>query len=118
MLRIYNDAAVPDRTLLEAEQQVGYIFQTAGISLHIVNCPVNPLAHPTVAACPQLLSSRDLVVRLVLRSKTSSETFGIAFLPAQGRGKYSDVFYEPVLQMRGSLASRVPLNEGRLLGHV
>jgi hypothetical protein len=117
-LRIYNAASVPGRTLLEAEQQLGYIFHTAGIAINILNCPVNPLADPTVTACPQSLGPSDLVVRLIPRGKASDETFGLAFLPAEGKGKYSDVFYEPVLQMRKSLSSKASLNEGRLLGHV
>jgi hypothetical protein len=117
-LRIYNAASVPERTLLEAEQQVGYIFHTAGIAIDILNCPVNSLADPTVTACPQSLGPSDLLVRLVPRGKASGETFGLAFLPAEGKGKYSDVFYEPVLKMRNSLSSGAPLNEGRLLGHV
>jgi hypothetical protein len=117
-LRIYNAASVTDRTLADAEQQIQYIFRTAGISTNILNCRALAPANSSVALCPQSLGPNDLVIRLVPRGRSSSDTFGMAFLPAEGQGRYCDVFYEPVLRIRDSLATQTHLNEGRLLGHV
>ena len=117
-LRVYNAASVPSVTLDEAEQQVGYIFRAAGVPIRVLNCLVEKSAGPAATVCPLVLGPNDLVVRLVPSGKSSSETFGLAFLPAEGQGRYSDVFYGPVIEMRQQFCGRVPLDEGRLLGHL
>lgn len=117
-LRIYNAASIPYRTLDVAEQQVGFIFRAAGVLIRVVNCAAEKSSDPSATVCPLVLGPSELVLRLVPRGKSSSETFGIAFLPAEGQGRYSDVFYTPVLEMRQSFSGRLPLDEGRLLGHI
>jgi hypothetical protein len=117
-VRIYNAASVPYKTLDDAEQQAGYIFRAAGVPIGVVNCAAADSGKSVEKICPLTLAPDDLVVRLIPRGKSSSETFGMAFLPAEGQGRYADVFYGPVLDLRQSFSGRVPLDEGRLLGHL
>jgi hypothetical protein len=107
---VYNTAQVSLRDLALAEQQAIMIFREARIATAWVNCTAASLE----GAC-QPGGPGQFIVHIVARGKTSSDAvFGLAFLGANGTGKYSDVFYDRIEKMhRDSGAS-----PGRLLGTV
>jgi hypothetical protein len=107
---VYNTVQVSLRDLALAQQQAATIFRQAGIATAWVNCT----AASRKGAC-QPAGPGQFILHIVARGKTSSDAvFGLAFLGANGTGKYSDIFYDRIEKMhRDSGAS-----PGRLLGTV
>jgi hypothetical protein len=92
---VYNDAHVAETMLAEAEKEATRIFQRAGVSVAWLNCSVQDGSRPK--GCDQLNKPSQLVQRIVPRCRIfRDEIFGVAFLSADGTGRYSDVFYDRV----------------------
>ena len=107
---VYNTARVPLPDLALAERETTMIFRQAGIATAWVNCSATTLKGPCQPSGP-----REFILHIVARGKTSSDAvFGLAFLGADGTGRYSDIFYDRIEKMhRDSGAS-----PARLLGTV
>jgi hypothetical protein len=92
---VINRAEVAESLLANASGQAGRILQKAGINSRWVNCPKTPDSFQA-ADCAQQLKTGELVVRIVPRGRTVSESiFGVSFL-TDDRGAYADVFFEPL----------------------
>jgi len=112
---IYNDAQVPSDTLRRAEQQAARIFSRAGFDVTWLNCThVN--SGRGAAACNEIDAPGHLALRITARlaSSTSDAAFGVAFLAADGTGRYSDVFWKRAQELHAN--SNVDL--GEILGSV
>ena len=112
---LYNDAQVPSGTLRRAEQQAARIFSRAGFDVTWLNCThVN--SGRGAAACNEIDAPGHLALRITARlaSSTSDAAFGVAFLAADGTGRYSDVFWKRAQELHAN--SNVDL--GGILGSV
>ncbi|PYX01499.1 MAG: hypothetical protein DMG86_10090 [Acidobacteria bacterium] len=92
-VRLYSDVQLSTKALVQAQQEAVRIFRQAGVETVWV---------------------QFLVMRIVSKALTSAESiFGMAFL-SEGRGTYSDLFYDSVEKLHQECGASVP----RVLGHV
>lgn len=104
---LVNDSVgVHPIVLSKAEAEATRLFRAAGISIRWVSCRETD-------ACRRTLTRDELVLHIVHNGKTQSAfAFGEAFLGDDGRGQYSDIFFDRVKAAPGNT------NVGRLLGVV
>lgn len=104
---LVNDSASVQRDLLEkAEIEASRLFEDAGVSIRWMHCNESD-------ACRRRLSRDEFVLSIVPNGKTHSEfVFGEAFLGEDGRGQYSDVFFDRIRTAPGNI------DVGRMLGVV
>jgi len=104
---LVNDSASVQRDLLEkAEIEASRLFEDAGVSIRWMHCNESD-------ACQRRLSRDEFVLSIVPNGKTHSEfVFGEAFLGEDGRGQYSDVFFDRIRTAPGNI------DVGRMLGVV
>jgi hypothetical protein len=94
---VNNSAGVPASILKGAEREAARIFRAAGIGLVWVDCSkeIGDLDH----RCRTAPGTNEFILHIVPGGKTSSDfVFGLAFLGQNGDGKYSDIFYDRVLE--------------------
>lgn len=97
---VYNDAAVPAKSLLRAEAKASMIYRRGGVELHWLDSPA---------------SRPELAIRIIPKSRNlSSEVFGIAFLDANGFGQQADIFYRNIAELSAVWSQ----NQAELLGSV
>lgn len=111
---VFNDAATPRPVVEFAEQEASRIFMSAGLEITWVDCLARQENVPS-ASCPPPQGPTNLNLRILPRGKTLKEdSFGVAFLAADGTGTYIDVFYDAVEKLQHESNT----SPGRLLGHV
>lgn len=114
---LFNDAGVDSATLAEAQSRASAIFSYSGIEVDWLVCgPVDPNDFlPRRTACSALVWPSHLSVRIRPRAiSISAETFGQAFVNAEGEGLYSNVYYQ---NLAHSSAHR-DVSDGEMLGYV
>jgi hypothetical protein len=111
---VFNDAAT-SRPLLEfAEQEASRIFMAAGLEIHWVDCTARQENAPG-SICPAPHGPTHLNLRIVQGGrKVKEDSFGVAFLAADGTGTYIDVFYDAIKKLHHESNTSM----ARLLGHV
>jgi hypothetical protein len=114
---VYDDAGLGLETLKQAEEAASYVFYRAAIDVHWRNCSVD--AEPTHAlGCVKAEYPSDLQLRFLRKSHNLKfETAGIAYLTADGKGCYSEVFVEPVEEVHETLSVSVPNVLGQAAAH-
>jgi hypothetical protein len=111
-VRLYSDVQLSSKTLAQAEHETVRILRQAGVETVWVECKT--LASSSDPRCQIQPGPRYLIVRIVPKSyKAADSIFGMAYL-ADGRGAYSDVFYDSVEKLHQECGASVP----RVLGHV
>jgi hypothetical protein len=112
---LVNDSAgVKPSVLRKAEQEAGRVFDGAGIAVTWVNCGETD-------ECRRILRPKEFVLHIVPGGKTPSDVvFGEAFLGEDGRGQYSDVFFDRLRQAQGdvNLALLLGAVSAHELGHL
>lgn len=89
---VNDSASVGPSILRQAEREAGRLFEAAGIEIQWVNCA-------QTNECGHVLGPKEFVLHIVPEGKTRSDTvFGEAFLGEDGRGQYSDVFFDRLRQ--------------------
>jgi hypothetical protein len=114
---LFNDAGVDSATLAEAQSRASAIFSHSGIEVDWLVCvPADPNDFlPGRTACSALAWPSHLSVRIRPRAlHVSAETFGQAFVDADGEGLYSNVYYQNLARSSGHR----DLSDGELLGYV
>ena len=108
---IYDDAQVPRNTLARAEQQAIDIYAHAGLGIRWVNC-----IHPGAEVCNSGGEPVNLILRITMKiaRSTNDAAFGLAYLGADGNGRYADVFWPRIEHLQAT--SKV--NAGLILGAV
>jgi hypothetical protein len=95
IVALYDDVQIPPRVLTDAEDQATRIYQKAGISILWINCKSSRTDAQPDLRCQDPPSAMHLILRIVPKTLTASDGFfGVAFLSAEGKGAYSDVFYD------------------------
>ena len=91
---VYDDVQVPPDTLTGSEQGAAKIFSRAGFDVVWLNCTHADSSGS--AACDENDRPGHLVLRITSHgaSSTNDTAFGVAFLAADGTGRYGDVFWE------------------------
>jgi hypothetical protein len=112
---VFSDVPIPEQVLALAEQSASQIFSSAGVAVVWINCVHGPSATPD-QGCIRTYGLRDLVLRITshISSATSDAAFGVAWLDADGSGRYADVFWTRAQELRTN--SNADL--GRILGSV
>jgi hypothetical protein len=112
---LVNDSAdVKPSILRKAEREAGRLFDAAGIEIQWVNCAETD-------ECQRILGPSEFVLHIVPGGKTRSDfVFGEAFLGEDGRGQYSDVFFDRLRQAQGEvdLALLLGAVSAHELGHL
>jgi hypothetical protein len=111
---VFNDAATPRPVVEFGEEEASRIFMAAGLEITWVDCVARQENVPS-ASCLAPQGPTHLNLRIVQRAgKVREDSFGVAFLSADGTGTYIDVFYDAVKKLHAESNS----GPGRLLGHV
>lgn len=112
---VFSDVPIPEQVLALAEQSASQIFSSIGVDVVWINCIHGPSATPD-QGCIRTYGPRDLVLRITshVSSVTSDAAFGVAWLDADGSGRYADVFWTRAQELRTN--SNADL--GRILGSV
>lgn len=113
---VYNDAGVAQPMLKKAELVAATILGRAGISVDWENCSEKRMpAH----ACdnPQQESYVSLRVTPKPINSAVASIFGVAFLSAEGKGRYVDVFYSRILQLENNNRISLPAVLGCVMAH-
>lgn len=111
---VNNSAGVKPSVLRKAEREAGRLFDAAGIEIQWLNCGETD-------ECRRILGPNEFVLHIVARGRTRSDfVFGEAFLGEDGRGQYSDVFFERLRQAQGdvNLALLLGAVSAHELGHL
>jgi hypothetical protein len=112
---LVNDSArVKPSVLRKAEREAGRLFNAAGIEIQWVNCS-------ETNECRRILGPQEFVLHIVTGGKTLNDfIFGEAFLGEDGRGQYSDVFFDRLRQAQGdvNLALLLGAVSAHELGHL
>jgi hypothetical protein len=95
---LVNDSAgVKAEVLRQAEREAARLFEAAGIEISWVNCAESN-------ECQRLLGPKEFVLHILPVGRTGSDfVFGMAFLGEDGRGQYSDVFFDRLKQAQGNV---------------
>jgi hypothetical protein len=111
---VFNDAATPRPVVEFAEQEASRIFRAAGLETTWVDCVARQENVPS-ASCLAPQGPTHLNLRILPRGKRGEDdSFGVAFLAADGTGTYIDVFYDAAEKLHHESNT----SPGRLLGHV
>jgi hypothetical protein len=112
---LVNDSAgVESSVLRNAEREAGRMFDAAGIEIQWVNCA-------ETHECQRILGPKEFVLHIVPAGNTRSDfVFGEAFLGEDGRGQYTDVFFDRLRQTQGDvdLAMLLGAVSAHELGHL
>jgi predicted Zn-dependent protease len=95
---LVNDSVgVESWVLRQAEREAARLFEAAGIEIQWVHCAETD-------ECRHLLGPKEFVLHIVPMGNTRSDfVFGEAFLGEDGRGQYSDVFFDRLRQAEGDI---------------
>ena len=112
---VFSDVPIPEQVLALAERRASQIFSSAGVDVVWINCIHGPSTTPD-QGCSRTYGPRDLVLRITshVSSATSDAAFGVAWLAADGSGRYADVFWTRALELRTDANADL----GRILGSV
>ena len=112
---VFSDVPIPEQVLELAEQGASQIFSSAGVVVVWINCVHGPGTTPD-QVCSRPYGPRDLVLRITshVSSATSDAAFGVAWLDADGSGRYADVFWTRAQELRTNSDADL----GRILGSV
>jgi len=112
---IFSDVSIPEQVLKLAEERASQIFSSAEIDVVWINCVHGPGATPD-QGCSKSYGPRDLVLRITFHVSraTSDAAFGVAWLAADGSGRYADVFWNRAQE----LCANSNADLGQILGSV
>ena len=98
---VFSDVQIAAEILALAEQRASQIFSSAGVDVAWINCIHGPSTIPD-QGCSRTYGPHDLVLRITshVSSVTGDATFGIAWLAADGSGRYADVFWTRAQELR------------------
>ncbi|HXT75194.1 MAG TPA: hypothetical protein VN780_02805 [Candidatus Eisenbacteria bacterium] len=112
---VYDDARVGLEGLQQMEQISSEVFSRVGIEIRWLNCGVNGELTHVSGECGQARFPEMLQLRFLQKPRDLNPgTFGISYLNAGGEGCYSQVFVEPIEQLR----QQFPIGLSTLLGYV
>lgn len=114
-VRTYNYAAVPGKTLADAEQHAEEIFRRPGIELAWIECPRSPREVEKFPACTQIANDpRALTLKILTEAMAAGYALPVSNLGVTIQHHASFVFYSRVQQ----LSNTKGLSESVVLAHI
>ena len=114
---VFSDVPVPRDLLDSAERRAGQIFSVAGVEITWINCTQAANTGPR-PACTRDYGPDDFVLRITSHvSAVTSDTFGVAFLGSNGRGRYADVFWKRAQELDPHSSPRLDRILGSVMAH-
>jgi hypothetical protein len=112
---VFDDAGVGAATLRNAQQEASRLFRRANIEVLWLQCPQNRPERISFGRCSEVSFPSHLLLRIARRSRGATKsTMGMTFQSAGGEGCYTDLFYEPILELQ----MKNHLGAATILGHV
>jgi hypothetical protein len=114
---LVNDGAQVAPAVLDgAEIETARIFRAAGVEIEWIGCPSRSAV--VEDQCHVIPGSNQFVLHIVPTGNTSSDlVFGLAFLGADGSGKYCDVFYDRIAEAHHESGVNLSLLLGMVAAH-
>jgi hypothetical protein len=114
---VYDDVSVPRDTLARAEEQATKIFWRAGLDVSWLDC--SPANSARCAAAFDIDKPFHLSLRITpdVANSTSDTAFGVAYLAADGTGRYGDVFWKRAQDLQGSSKGDLALILASVMAH-
>jgi hypothetical protein len=109
----YGSPGVPAAMMEEAGQEAVRIFRSAGIGIVWVNCS----GRGEPKQCSNVPARSDFVLHVVPKGKAADDVYGEAFLGADGRGQYADVFYGRIEAAQRDWGVSIPRLMGAVSAH-
>ena len=115
---VFSDVLIPELVMALAEQRASQIFLSAGVDVVWINC-IRGLSTTADRECNKSYGSRDLVLRITshVSSATSDAAFGVAWLAADGSGRYADVFWTRAQELCGNSNADLAQILGGVMAH-
>jgi hypothetical protein len=115
---VYNDAQVSPDILSRAQQRATEIFSHSGLNVTWTGC-IPADKNQDAGACTGGETPNRLVLRIIPRgaSSTTAAAFGVAFLAADGTGRYSDVFWRRAQELHATSNVNVAAILGSVMAH-
>lgn len=112
---VYNDAGVAQPMLKKAESMAATVLGRAGISVNWEDCSDRATS---AYACDHPEDGQfSLRITPDTINSMQASIFGVAFLSADGKGRYADVFYSRVLQLYNDNSVSLPEVLGSVMAH-
>jgi len=113
---VHDSAQVAPSVLNGAEIETARIFRAAGVEIEWIRCSNRSAI--VEDECHVIPGSNQFVLHIVPTGETSSDlVFGIAFLGADGSGKYCDVFYDHIAEAHHESGVNLSLLLGMVAAH-
>ena len=113
---VHDSAQVAPSVLDGAETETARIFRAAGVEIEWVGCSSRSAI--VEDECHVIPGSNQFVLHIVPTGNTSSDlVFGLAFLGADGVGKYCDVFYKRVAEAHHQSGVNLSVLLGMVAAH-
>jgi hypothetical protein len=117
-ISVYDDARVGPEMVAQAEEIAAYVFHRAGIEVHWLNCDGTEQGSQIADSCGLAVFPTNLQLRIVRRPRAlKPDTAGIAYLSDGGFGCYSEVFVQPVEELRHTYAASASSMLGYAAAH-
>jgi hypothetical protein len=102
IVSVYDDAQVPPDIVTRAQQRATEIFSHAGVDVTWVSCTPANTSRDAATACTETEDPNHLVLHIIRRvaNSTDSAAFGVAFLAADGTGRYGNVFWKRAQELQ------------------
>jgi hypothetical protein len=115
---VFSDVLIPELVMALAEQRASQIFSSAGVDVVWINCIHRRSTTPD-QECNKSYGSRDLVLRITshVSSATSDAAFGVAWLAADGGGRYADVFWNRAQELCANSNADLAQILGSVMAH-
>jgi hypothetical protein len=109
---VYNRAGVSDKIISEAEEDATGIFWRSGFKTIWINCSIGGIGGTNCVGLPK----PDSVILQIVHetTKLKDDVFGAAFVGRDGKGQYTDVYFDRV----GELHRDWKVAIASVLGHV
>jgi len=117
-ISVYNNASIPAQLLAGAIEQASRIFLKAGLQTQWLECSIGVIGVQRSPDCEAPFGPTHLALRIVPGSWANGDaTFGIAFLSAEGKGVYCNVFYSSVEKLHTDWHVSIPPILGHVMAH-
>jgi hypothetical protein len=114
-VQLFNPANVSMSNMREAEREVSWLFQKAGIEVHWVECPVQVHGAPVDPACSQFGDPDVFVLSIITDRPHDRSNYALGFAMVFGESNHAAAFYKRISER---LKNNPPYRDCNLLGLV
>jgi hypothetical protein len=96
-VQLFNSASVPQSEIRRAEREAGWMFQTAGIAVHWVECPALQRERGGDQVCKESDDSRLFVVSINAVDPPEQSDTALGFALIHGRSNHAAAVYPRIV---------------------